>query len=74
MIEIIMAKAPAIFKVTVSREVHGNYIWDYFQCWEFFVKKFLREETKWPPHHTTCLGKKLQRMSQILIDGTLYLV
>jgi len=46
MIGIIMAKAPDIFKVTVSQKVHSNHTWDYFQCWESFVKKLPREEMK----------------------------
>ena len=46
MIGIITAKAPALFKVTVTRKVYGNYLWDHFQCWESFVKKFLKEEMK----------------------------
>jgi len=58
MIGIIMTKAPDIFKVTVSRRVHGNYIWDHFQCRESFVKKFLREEMKWSLHRATRSGKK----------------
>ena len=75
MIGIIMAKTPAIFKVTVSRKVHGNYIWDHFQCQESFVKKFLREEMKWSLHHVTHVGKKTpENVTQILIDATLRLV
>jgi hypothetical protein len=44
MLGIIATRAPAIFKVTVSRLVHGNYIWDHFQCQESYLKKFLKEE------------------------------
>ena len=75
MIGIITTRAPAIFKVTVSRRVHGNYIWDYFQCQESFVKKFLREEMKWSLRRSTRPGKKTpENVIQILTDAALRLV
>ena len=75
MIGIIMAKAPNIFKITVSRKAYGNYIWDYFQCQKSFVKKFLREEMKWSLRCATCSGKKTpENIMQILTDATLHLV
>jgi hypothetical protein len=60
MLGIIAVKAPDLFKVTVSRKVHGNYIWDHFQCWESFVKKFLKE-MGWSLRRATCPGKKNSR-------------
>ena len=75
MIGIITAKAPSIFKVTVTRKVHGNYIWDHFQCRESFVKKFLREEMKWSLRRATRPGKKIpENVTQILTNATLRLV
>jgi hypothetical protein len=75
MLGIISAKAPEIFKVTVSRKVHGNYIWDHFQCRESFVRKFLKEEMKWSLRRATCPGKKVpENTTQILTDAALRLV
>ena len=75
MIGIITTRAPSIFKVTVTRRVQGNYIWDYFQCWESFVKKFLREEMKWSFRCTTHPSKKTpENVTQILTNATLCLV
>lgn len=75
MIGIIATKAPTIFKVTVSRKVHGNYIWDHFQCRESFVKKFLKEEMGWSLRRATRPGKKTpENVTQILTDSALRLV
>jgi len=75
MIGIITAKAPTIFKVTATRKVHGNYIWDHFQCWETFVKKFLKEEMKWSLRRATRPGKKTpENVTQILTNAILRLV
>ena len=75
MIGIITAKAPSIFKVTVTQKVHGNYIWDHFQCWETFVKKFLKEEMRWSLCHPTHPGKKTpEDVTQILTNAALCLV
>ena len=75
MIGIITTKAPSIFKVTVTRRVQGNYIWDHFQCQESFAKKFLREEIKWSLCHATHPGKKTPgNVTQILTNAALHLV
>ena len=75
MLGIIGAKAHDIFKVTVSRKVHGNYIWDHFQCRESFVKKFLKKKMEWSLHRATRPGKKIpENTTQILTDATLRLV
>ena len=75
MIGIITAKAPSIFKVTVTRKVHGNYIWDHFQCQETFVKKFLKEEMRWSLCCPTRPGKKTpEDVTQILTNAALRLV
>ena len=72
---IITAKAPTIFNVTVTRKVHGNYIWDHFQCRESFVKKFLKEEMGWSLRRATRPGKKTpENITQILTDAALRLV
>ncbi|KAF9792307.1 hypothetical protein BJ322DRAFT_1016130 [Thelephora terrestris] len=63
---IIAAKAPNIFNVTVSQMVHGNYIWDHFQCWE----------RKWGGHNVNQLvwGKKTpENITGILTDAALCL-
>lgn len=74
MLGIIAAKAPAIFEVTVSRKVHGNYIWDHFQCRESFVKKFLTNDMGWSLRRATCPGKKTpENIEQILADAALHL-
>lgn len=75
MIGIITVKAPAIFKVTVTRRVHHNYIWDHFQCRDSFVKKFLKEEMKWSLRRATRPGKKTpENTTEILTDAALRLV
>jgi len=69
MIGIIKAKAPQIFEVIVTRKVYGKYLWDYFQCWDSFVMKFLQVEIKWSLHHATCPEKKTpNNILQILTD------
>jgi hypothetical protein len=74
MLGIITTKAPAIFKITVSRKVHGNYIWDHFQCWESFVRKFLQKEMKWSLRRATRPGKKTpENITEILTDAALRL-
>lgn len=74
MLGIIAVKAPALFKITVSRKVHGNYIWDHFQCRESFVKKFLKE-MGWSIRRATRPGKKTpENVTQILTDAALHLV
>ena len=75
MIGIITTKAPTIFNVTVTRKVHGNYIWDHFQCRETFVKKFLKEEMGWSFCRATRPGKKTpENITQVLTDATLHLI
>jgi len=75
MIGIITTKAPALFEVTVTRKVQSNYIWDHFQCWESFVKKFLREQMGWSLHGATHSGKKMpENITQVLTDASLRLV
>lgn len=75
MIGIITTKAPTIFNVTVTRKVHGNYIWDHFQCRETFVKKFLKEEMGWSFRRATRPGKKTpENITQVLTDATLRLI
>ena len=75
MIAIITAKAPSIFKVSVTRKVHGSYIWDHFQCQESFVKKFLKEEMGWSLCRATHPGKKTPaNITQVLTDSALRLV
>jgi hypothetical protein len=75
MLGIIAAKAPAIFKITVSRRVHGNYIWDHFQCRESFVRKFLKEEMGWSLRRSTRPGKKTpENITEVLTDAALHLV
>lgn len=72
---IITTKAPIIFQVTVSRKVHGTYIWDHFQCRESFVKKFLKEEMKWSLRRATRPGKKEpENIKEVLTDAALRLV
>ena len=75
MIGLITVKAPAIFKITVTRKVHGDYIWDYFQCRESFVKKFLKDEMKWSFRRATRPGKKIpENVTEILTNAVLRLV
>jgi hypothetical protein len=75
MMGIITTKAPVIFKVTVTWKVHGNYIWDHFQCRETFVKKFLKEEMGWSLRRATRPSKKTpENVIQILTDATLRLI
>ena len=74
MIGIMKAKAPQMFKVIVTRRVHGRYIWDHFQCRDSFVLKFLRKEMKWSLRRSTRPGKKTpDNVSQILTDTFLRL-
>ena len=75
MIGIITAKAPEIFKTTVTRKVHGKYIWDHFQCRESFVKKFLKQQMGWSLRRATRPGKKIpENITEVLTDATLRLV
>ena len=74
MLGIITAKASNTFEVTVSWRVQGNYIWDHFQCWDSFVKKFLKEEMRWSLHRATCPGKRTpENIEQVLPDAALRL-
>ena len=74
MLGIIATKAPDIFKVTVCRRVHENYIWDHFQCRESFVKNFLKE-MGWSLRQATRPGKKTpENITQVLTDAALRLV
>jgi hypothetical protein len=75
MLGIITTKAPTIFKVTVSRKVDGNYIWDHFQCRDSFVRDFLKKEMGWSLRRSIRPGKKTpENITQILTDATLCLV
>jgi hypothetical protein len=75
MLAIIAEREPSIFKISVTRKVHGNYIWDHFQCRESFVRKFLKEEMKWSLRHATRAGKKIpENITEILTDSALRLV
>jgi hypothetical protein len=75
MLAIIAEWEPSIFKISVTRKVHGNYIWDHFQCQESFVRRFMKKEMKWSLHCATCAGKKIpENITEILTNSTLCLV
>jgi hypothetical protein len=75
MIGIITARAPEIFKISVVRKVQRHYVWDYFNCRESFVRKFLKNEMKWTLRRSTRPGKKIpDGVTSILTDAFLRLV
>ena len=67
MIGMITARAPQIFKISVTRKVHSHYLWDHFHCRESFVRKFLQETMDWSLRRSTCPGKKTP-------DGVTYIL
>ena len=67
MIGIVTTRAPQIFEISVVHKGHKCYIWDYFQCRESFVQKFLKEEMKWSLHCSTRPEKKIS-------DGVTYIL
>ena len=75
MIGVITVRAPQIFKISVTRKVHGRYLWDHFHCRDSFVRKFLRETMDWTLRRTTRPGKKIpDGVTSILTDAYLRLV
>jgi len=67
MIGMITARAPQIFKISVTQKVHGHYLWDHFHCRESFVRKFLQEMMDWSLRCSTHPGKKTP-------DGVTYIL
>ena len=75
MIGVITARAPQIFKISVTRKVNGLYLWDHFHCHDSFVQKFLRESMGWSLQRTTRPGKKIpDGVTHILTDAYLRIV
>ena len=67
MIGMITARAPQLFKISVTRRVSGRYLWDHFHCRDSFVRKFLRETMEWSLRRSTRAGKKIP-------DGVTYIL
>ena len=75
MIGVITARAPQIFKISVTRKVNGLYLWDHFHCRDSFVRKFLQESMGWSLRRTTHPGKKIpDGVTHILTDAYLRIV